>query len=97
MVFFEYIELLIFSILLIAITVTSLFFSSIAYKKYDELKKKYDLFMTGRDAESLEQFFLDLQADIDHLLEDNRKNKETIKQEKNHLLLQCLIIQILDL
>lgn len=80
MIFFEYIELLIFSIILITITISALFFSTIAYSKYNEMKKKYDLFMTGRDAESLEQFFLDLQADIDHLLEDNKKNKETIKK-----------------
>ena len=36
--------------------------------------------MKGRDAETLEEYFIDLQNDIDHLVEDNTKNKESIRK-----------------
>ena len=53
-------------------------FAIIAFGKYSELNKRYEMFMTGRDAETLEEYFLDLQKDIDHLIEDNNKNKDNI-------------------
>ena len=36
--------------------------------------------MKGRDAETLEEYFIDLQNDLDHLVEDNKKNKESIRK-----------------
>ncbi|MBP3201093.1 MAG: DUF4446 family protein [Lachnospiraceae bacterium] len=67
-------------IILIALSIVSIVFSVISYGKYDDLKKRYDIFMKGRDAETLEEYFIDLQNDIDHLVEDNTKNKESIRK-----------------
>ena len=67
-------------IILIALSTVSIVFSVISYGKYDDLKKRYDIFMKGRDAETLEEYFIDLQNDIDHLVEDNTKNKESIRK-----------------
>ncbi len=67
-------------IILIALSIVSIVFSVISYGKYDDLKKRYDIFMKGRDAETLEEYFIDLQTDIDHLVEDNTKNKESIRK-----------------
>ena len=36
-------------------------------------------FMSGKDAESLEDFFLDLQENVDHLIDETKKNKDNIK------------------
>ena len=63
-----------------ALSVTAMLFSVIAYGKYSDLSKRYEVFMSGKDAETLEDFFLDLQKDIDHLVEDNIKNKENIRK-----------------
>lgn len=79
MIIFDNIELLIVIILLIITSVVSLSMAIVAFGKYNSLNKKYEMFMSGRDAESLEQFFLDLQANIDHLMDDNKKNKENIR------------------
>lgn len=67
-------------IIVIGLSVVSIIFSVISYGKYDELKKRYDIFMKGRDAETLEEYFIDLQTDIDHLVADNTKNKESIRK-----------------
>ena len=72
--------LFIIIIILIALSIVSIVFATISYGKYDDLKKRYEIFMTGRDAETLEEYFIDLQKDIDHLVEDNNKNKESIRK-----------------
>lgn len=36
--------------------------------------------MKGKDAETLEDFFVALQKDIDYLVDDNNKNKENIRK-----------------
>ena len=72
--------LFIIIIVLIALSIVSIVFATISYGKYDDLKKRYDIFMKGRDAETLEEYFIDLQKDIDHLVEDNNKNKESIRK-----------------
>ena len=72
--------LFIIIIILIALSIVSIVFATISYGKYDDLKKRYDIFMKGRDAETLEEYFIDLQKDIDHLVEDNNKNKESIRK-----------------
>ena len=35
--------------------------------------------MSGKDAESLEDFFLDIQENVDHLIDETKKNKDNIK------------------
>lgn len=72
--------LFIITIILIALSIVSIVFATISYGKYDDLKKRYDIFMKGRDAETLEEYFIDLQKDIDFLVEDNKKNKESIRK-----------------
>ena len=72
--------LFIIIIMLIALSIVSIVFATISYGKYDDLKKRYDIFMKGRDAETLEEYFIDLQNDMDHLIEDNNKNKESIRK-----------------
>jgi cell division protein FtsB len=72
--------LFIIIIILIALSIVSIVFATISYGKYDDLKKRYDIFMKGRDAETLEEYFIDLQKDIDYLVEDNNKNKESIRK-----------------
>ena len=72
--------LFIIIIILIALSTVSIIFATISYGKYDDLKKRYDIFMKGRDAETLEEYFIDLQNDMDHLIEDNNKNKESIRK-----------------
>lgn len=79
MILFENIELLILFLIMIIITAIACAVSIIAFGKYAQLEKKYELFMTGKDAESLEEFFLDIQEDLDKLVEDNKRNKEIIK------------------
>ena len=67
-------------VIIVALSVMAMLFSVIAYGKYSDLSKRYEVFMSGKDAETLEDFFLDLQKDIDHLVEDNIKNKENIRK-----------------
>lgn len=80
MILFDNPILFVIIVILIAISIISIIFSAIAFGKYNSLNKKYELFMTGRDAETLEEYFIDLQKDIDHLIEDNNKNKESIRK-----------------
>ena len=80
MILFDNPILLIIIFVLAAISIVAIICSVIAFGKYSELNRKYDLFMSGRDAETLEEFFIDLQKDIDHLVEDNNKNKDSIRK-----------------
>ena len=72
--------LLIIIMILIALSIVSIVFAIIAFGKDDDLNKRYEIFMKGRDAETLEEYFIDLQNDLDHLVEDNKKNKESIRK-----------------
>ena len=72
--------LLIIIMILIVLSIVSIVFAIIAFGKYDDLNKRYEIFMKGRDAETLEEYFIDLQNDLDHLVEDNKKNKESIRK-----------------
>lgn len=60
---------------LVAIT-----FATIAFIRYGEINKKYNIFMSGKDAESLEDFFIDMQKNVDYLVEQSNKNKDSIKK-----------------
>lgn len=80
MIFIENPVLLLAFIIISAIAVVAIVFAIVAYGRYDDLNKRYEMFMTGKDAESLEDFFLDIQKNLDYLVEDNNKNKESIKK-----------------
>ncbi len=79
MTIFQNSDLTIAFAILLALTIVAVVFSIISYGKYNELNRKYNLFMTGKDAESLEEFCMGLQNDIDFLMDENQKNKESIK------------------
>ena len=80
MILFDNPILFIIIVILVAMSFAAIIFAIIAFGKYSELNKRYEMFMTGRDAETLEEYFLDLQKDIDHLIEDNNKNKDNIRK-----------------
>lgn len=48
-------------------------------KKQNELYRKYDLFMRGKDAESLEDSFQKVYADVEVLKQEDKANKDVIK------------------
>ena len=79
MIIFENTELLIIVVSLTVLGLFSIVMAFVAFGKYSEMNAKYEKFMSGRNAESLEEFFVFLQNDIDHLMEDNKKNKENIR------------------
>lgn len=80
MIIFENIELFILSIIVVIMSSLAVILSVRSYLKYSSIEKRYDLFMSGRDAESLEQFFLDIQSAVDHLMDDNKRFKEQIRE-----------------
>lgn len=80
MILFDNPILFIIIIILMALSIAAIVFAIIAFGKYSDLNRRYEIFMTGRDAETLEEYFVDLQKDIDHLVEDNNKNKENIRK-----------------
>lgn len=80
MILFDNPILFIIIIILMALSIAAIVFAIIAYGKYSDLNRRYEIFMTGRDAETLEEYFVDLQKDIDHLVEDNNRNKENIRK-----------------
>lgn len=80
MILFDNPILFIIIIILMALSIAAIAFAIIAYGKYSDLNRRYEIFMTGRDAETLEEYFVDLQKDIDHLVEDNNRNKENIRK-----------------
>lgn len=47
--------------------------------KINKLNRKYDYFMRGRDAESLEGFLMELSEDVRRLKEEDRGAKDTIR------------------
>ena len=80
MILFDNPELFVIIAVLIVISLISISLAMIAFGKYSELNKRYEMFMTGKDAETLEEYFIDLQKDIDQLVLDNNKNKDSIRK-----------------
>ena len=80
MILFDNPVLFIIIVILAALCMAAITFSIIAFAKYGELNRRYEMFMTGKDAESLEDYFSVLQQDIDDLVIDNKKNKENIRK-----------------
>lgn len=63
-------------VLLIAILV----FCILQMDKYNKLKRKYDKFMKGKDAKSLEQDIIALFEDNKFIKNENEKNRKEIKE-----------------
>ena len=64
MILFDNPILFIIVVVLIALSLASIIFASVAFGKYTELSRRYEMFMTGKDAESLEDYFIDLQKGV---------------------------------
>ena len=56
MILFDNPILFIIIVILVAMSFAAIIFAIIAFGKYSELKKRYEMFMTGRDAETLEEY-----------------------------------------
>ena len=78
--FFENAIFLVLLIVSSLLAIISIIFSVISYGRYRDLQTRYEIFMKGKDAETLEDFFVALQKDIDYLVDDNNKNKENIRK-----------------
>ena len=59
--------------------VVAIFISVLNLIRINTLSRRYENFMSGKDAESLEDFFLDIQENVDHLIDETKKNKDNIK------------------
>ena len=57
----------------------AIFLSVLNLIRLNTISKRYENFMSGKDAESLEDFFLDIQENVDHLIDETKKNKDNIK------------------
>ena len=64
---------------LLGLTVVLLIVVILLMKKQKELYRKYDLFMRGKDAESLEESFQKVYADVEMLKQEDKANKDVIK------------------
>ncbi|MBP3700437.1 MAG: DUF4446 family protein [Lachnospiraceae bacterium] len=64
---------------LAALAVILLIMVIVLMKKQNELYHKYDLFMRGKDAESLEESFHKVYADVEMLKQEDKANKDVIK------------------
>ena len=61
------------------ISIASLIVAIIAISKYNSIYRKYDMFMRGRDAESLEDFILEEKNEIEALQDADVTNKEAMR------------------
>ena len=57
----------------------AIFISILNLIRLNTISRRYENFMSGKDAESLEDFFLDIQENVDHLIDETKKNKDNIK------------------
>ncbi|WP_442950785.1 DUF4446 family protein [Oribacterium sp. WCC10] len=57
----------------------SLIIAVSANAKYKKLYRQYDYFMRGKDAENLEDYFIDLQRHVEILEEEDKKNKDVMR------------------
>ena len=73
-------EILIIALSVIAVLcITSLVIALIAIGRYRDLFRRYDMFMRGRDAESMEEFILKQQDDIEELKEAKLADREAMR------------------
>lgn len=66
-------------IILFVLVAAVLVLSVISIVKTQKLYHKYDGFMRGKDAESLEESFLKVYEDVEYLKKEDKENKEVIK------------------
>lgn len=67
-------------IILLFVLIIALFvLSIISIVKTHKLYHKYDGFMRGKDAESLEESFLKVYEDVEYLKKEDKENKEVVK------------------
>ncbi|ETP70931.1 hypothetical protein UYO_3127 [Lachnospiraceae bacterium JC7] len=59
--------------------IISLIISVNANARYKKLYRQYDYFMRGRDAETLEDYIVDLQEHVEALEKEDVKNKEVMR------------------
>lgn len=71
--------LLILSAAALGIAVISLIIACIANAKYRKLYRQYDYFMRGKDAETLEDYFVALQQQVETLVAEDQKNKDMLR------------------
>ena len=61
------------------VSVLAVVLSAFNLIRINNLSRRYEIFMSGKDAESLEDFFLDVQENLGHVIEETKKNKDNIK------------------
>lgn len=66
-------------IVLALLSIAGLILAVVAILRYNGLRRKYDLFMRGRDAESLEEFILQEKDEIEELQDADVSNKEAMR------------------
>lgn len=64
---------------LMAITLVLIVIVIIGAVRMKQLYRSYDYFMRGKDAESLEDLVLDLIEEVEHLKEEERGTRETLR------------------
>ena len=70
---------LIAALIAVAISVISMIIAFVAIVRYKTIYRQYDMFMRGRDAESLEDLILDEKERIDKLEAEDVANKEVMR------------------
>ena len=71
--------LIIALVVLAALSIAAIVVSIIAIGKYRGLYRRYDMFMRGKDAESLEEFILRQHEDIEELKEAKLADRESMR------------------
>lgn len=74
-----------FTIFCILLTTCSIVLASMTWRENANLNRRLDIFMRGRNAENLENYFVDLKRDLDYLSEESGKMKDIIKVLKRHV------------
>lgn len=65
-------------LVLLAVTGISLLVTTICFLQYKKLYRRYDMFMRGKDAETLEDTLLDLLDEVSCLRDEDRENKRQL-------------------
>ncbi|WP_051671687.1 DUF4446 family protein [Oribacterium sp. P6A1] len=71
--------LLVISSAALLVGVIALAISVNANVRYKKLYRQYDYFMRGKNARTLQDFFIDLQNQVNVLIEEDSKNKEVMR------------------
>ncbi len=71
--------MLVMLIIALILTCISLILAISANAKYRRLYRQYDYFMRGKDAENLEDYFVDLQKHVERLEDEEQNNKDMFR------------------